>query len=195
MRGLLKLPTASIASCALSVLQVKTRKGGRNMQKFLITIVLFLFSAMAIAQSTNNQTQTTGSTGDNQAQGAQSQDTGGAKGAVSGAAGAVKHGAETGYEKTKEGAQTGYEDTKKGVKIVYGGAKKAVTGSSSDQSAAQEQTGSNQEDTANTSERSTAETTASKSRLPQTASLLPLLGLLGIGSLGFSVWRSRLFRS
>jgi flagellar biosynthesis/type III secretory pathway protein FliH len=92
-----------------------------------------------------------------------------AKGAVSGAAGAVKSGAQTGYNKTKEGAEK-----------AYGATKGALTGNSNDQTTEQQ-----------TSTQTTTTTTHKK--LPQTASPLPLLALLGMGSLSFGVWKARLF--
>jgi hypothetical protein len=93
-----------------------------------------------------------------------------------GAAGAVKSGAETGYEKTEEGAEK-----------AYGATKNAVTGSSSDQTGGQEQAGSQESGTAGTS-------TKTGKKLPQTASPLPLLGLLGLGMFSFGTLSRRPFR-
>jgi cobalamin biosynthesis Mg chelatase CobN len=93
-----------------------------------------------------------------------------AKGAASSVGSAVKKGAETGYNKTKEGAEK-----------VYGKAKNAVTGSH------EQNTEGNQAGAGETS------TTAS-SRLPHTASPLPLIGLLGLGAFSLGALRMRLFR-
>jgi hypothetical protein len=90
------------------------------------------------------------------------------KGAASSAGSAVKSGAETGYNKTKEGTEK-----------AYGATKNAVTGSSSDQ---QNQSGN--QGTSNTS----------GGKLPQSASPLPLLGLLGLGTFSLGVWKARWFR-
>ncbi len=93
-----------------------------------------------------------------------------AKGAASSTAGAVKSGAETGYDKTKEGTEK-----------AYGATKNAVTGSS-------DQTTEQQTSTENT-------TTTANKKLPQTASPLPLLGLLGLGAFSVGAWKFRFSHS
>ena len=97
-----------------------------------------------------------------------------AKGTASSAASTVKHGAETGANKTKEGAEK-----------AYGAAKDAVTGHSNEQSgqaAEQGQAGA------------PATSSTSSGHLPQTASPLPLLSLLGVSAFSLGAWKSRWFR-
>jgi cobalamin biosynthesis Mg chelatase CobN len=123
----------------------------------IAAITLLLAAAMAMAQT--SQQTTDQSTTEK------------AKGAASSAVGAVKKGAETGYNKTREGVGKAFSATKN-----------AVTGSSNNQTAEQNETS-----TGGTSQ------TATK-RLPATASPLPLLGLLGLGAFSLGALRSRFLR-
>jgi cobalamin biosynthesis Mg chelatase CobN len=136
-------------------------------------------SAADQAQQNANQAQGAASNAADQAQGAASgaadqanQGTGGVTGAVTGAAKAVGKGTETGAKKTKD----------------------FITGGSKDQdqtgTAAQGQTSG----TTSISDTS-ASAQAHGGKLPQSASPLPLLGLLGLGSVGFGVWRARFRRN
>ncbi len=97
-----------------------------------------------------------------QAQGAGSQ----AAGAASNAAGATKSGAESGYNKTKN----------------------AMTGDSNDQNTSNDQ--NNNQTTEQQTNTQTTTSTAHK-KLPQTASPLPLLGLLGLGTFSLGLWKAR----
>jgi len=150
------------------------------MKRLVITAVLLMAPGLAIAQT--DQPQGTASQVGNDAKDA---------------AGAVKKGAETGYSETKKGVETGYSETKKGVKSVYGGAKKVVTGSPDSETAAQDQTSTTSTPDAapssSTQEQNTT-TTTSSNRLPQTASPLPLLGMLGLSSVSFGLWKFRFGR-
>jgi hypothetical protein len=135
------------------------------MRRLGIAAVLFLFAASIAMAQTSQPSNDQQSTSDK------------TKGAVSGAAGTVQSGAETGYDKTKEGAEK-----------AYGSAKDAATGSSSDQTGGQEQTGGQ----AQTGTEGTS--TKAGKKLPQTASPLPLLGLLGLGIFSFGTLSTRWFR-
>ena len=98
-----------------------------------------------------------------------------AKDAASDAAGAVKSGVQTGANKTAEGAEK-----------AYGAAKDAVTGPDSEQSG-------QEKDQSSTQPAEPTDAKGSSRRLPQTASPLPFLGLLGLGTFSAGAWKSRLF--
>ena len=97
-----------------------------------------------------------------------------AQGAAQGAGSAVQNGAETGYNKTKEGAQK-----------AYGATKNTLTGSSDQQNSSDQ----NQTDTTGTQGQA-----HHAGKLPQTASPLPLLGLLGLGATALGAWKRRWLR-
>lgn len=134
------------------------------MRKLAIGAVLFLLAAtMSIAQTPSSDQQSA---------------TDKAKGAASSTADTIKHGAETGASKTKEGAEKAYDATKN-----------AVTGSS-------DQSGQTSEQSAQPSGQAQAgagATSTAGGHLPQTASPLPLLGLLGMGAFSLGAWKSRWF--
>ena len=94
-----------------------------------------------------------------------------AQNAASSAGKAVKKGAETGYDKTKEGATKAYDTSKE-----------AVTGQSQDKP----------DQAQSTTESGNAQQAPTKgSTLPQTASPLPLLGLLGVAMVAMGARKTR----
>jgi hypothetical protein len=136
-------------------------------------------SAADQAQQNANQAQGTASNAAGQAQGTATnaadqanQSAGGVTGAVTGAAKAVGKGTETGAKKTEEF-------------VTGGGSKQDQTGT-----AAQGQASG----TTSISDTS-ANAPAHGGKLPQSASPLPLLGVLGLGSVGFGVWKARFRRN
>jgi hypothetical protein len=165
-------------------------KGRLKMHKLGITAVLLLFAGMAVAQATGSQTQGAASNAAGQAQGAASSAASQAQGAASSAATGAQNAASQTAGAAQQGAQTGYEKTKQGASNAAGAATGAATG---DQSAGQDQTGA-ASTAGQTGGTAGTTTTGANKGLPQSASPLPLLGLLGLGSLGFGVWKLRYFR-
>ena len=169
--------------------------------------VLLLFAELAVAQSTDNQSQGAASTAADQAQQAgsnaagQAQQAGSsaadqAKQAGSNAAGQAQQAGSDAADAAKQGAQAGYDKAKEGANSAVDATKKAVTGSSTDQNAGEGQNASQEKQTGAPPAGQAGETAGTTSgaehkHLPQTASPLPLLGLLGMGSLSFGLWKAR----
>jgi hypothetical protein len=151
----------------------------------LCMAVLLLIAGFALAQSTDSptpsntadQTQSTVSNTADQTKNTASDVADSAQSTARDAAGAVE-----------KGAKNGYEGTKKGVKKGVGAVEHAVTPSSSDQGTDQSSSATGQEQS---TENGSTRGRQGGSELPQTATPLPLLGLLGIGSFGVGIWRLR----